>query len=90
MARVHLKYHTWAQVIGGIAYALIYTVIFNMYVWDYLGFGKKYKNMKKLRIFMLFSELNSMTIIKKEKALQKNNDLLFKLYINFMIIIFIQ
>lgn len=30
MARVHLKYHSWDQVVGGIVFALIYTYLFNM------------------------------------------------------------
>lgn len=29
MARVHLKYHSWDQVLGGIVFALFYTYIFN-------------------------------------------------------------
>ena len=28
MARVHLKYHSWDQVIGGIVFALVYTYVF--------------------------------------------------------------
>jgi membrane-associated phospholipid phosphatase len=32
MARIHLKYHTWSQVIGGVIFALAYTYIFNMYI----------------------------------------------------------
>lgn len=32
MARIHLKYHTWSQVIGGVIFAMAYTYIFNMYI----------------------------------------------------------
>lgn len=30
MARVNLKYHTWSQVFGGIVFALVYTILFNI------------------------------------------------------------
>lgn len=30
MARVNLKYHTWSQVVGGLVFGLVYTIIFNM------------------------------------------------------------
>lgn len=30
MARVQLKYHCWTQVIGGMVFALIYTVVFDV------------------------------------------------------------